>query len=117
MPVKAMTILYLFAVSITWSSRMEPPGSAMYCTPDLRARSTLSPKGKNASLPQVTPLWVAIQASFLRSQDLGAHLEDLLPLSVSQDIVILVGNVNIDGVVPVRRLMMVDELKAPGPSG
>ena len=64
MPVKAMTILYLFAVSMTWSSRMEPPGSAMYCTPDLRARSTLSPKGKKASLPQVTPLWVAIQAFF-----------------------------------------------------
>ena len=43
---------------------MEPPGSAMYCTPDFRARSTLSPKGKKASDPQVTPDWVAIQAFF-----------------------------------------------------
>ena len=55
MPVKHMVMLYLSAVSMTWSSRMEPPGSAMYCTPDLRARSTLSPKGKKASEPTVTP--------------------------------------------------------------
>ncbi len=64
MPVKAMTMLYLFAVAMTWSSRIEPPGSAMYCTPDLCARSTLSPKGKKASEPQVTPLCEAIQAFF-----------------------------------------------------
>ena len=56
MPVKAMTMPYLSAVAITWSSRMEPPGSAIYWTPDFLARSTLSPKGKNASEPTVTPL-------------------------------------------------------------
>ena len=55
---------YLLAVAMTWSSRMEPPGSAMYCTPDFLARSTLSPKGKKASEPQVTPDWSAIQAFF-----------------------------------------------------
>ena len=50
-----MTIPYLSAVSMTWSSRMEPPGCTIYCTPDCLARSTLSPKGKNASEPRVTP--------------------------------------------------------------
>ena len=64
MPVKHMHMPYLSAVSITLSSRMEPPGSAIYCTPDFRARSTLSPKGKKASLPTVTPDWVAIQAFY-----------------------------------------------------
>ena len=64
MPVKAMTMPYLSAVAMTWSSRMEPPGSAMKLTPLFRARSTLSPKGKKASLPTVTPDWVAIQAFF-----------------------------------------------------
>ena len=43
---------------------MEPPGWAMYCTPDFRARSTLSPKGKKASEPTVTPDIRAIQAAF-----------------------------------------------------
>ena len=56
MPVKAMTTLYLLAVSITWSSRTEPPGWTIYWTPDRRARSTLSPKGKKASEPKVTPV-------------------------------------------------------------
>ena len=55
---------YLLAVAMTWSSRMLPPGSTMYCTQLFRARSTLSPKGKNASLLTVTPDWVAIYAFF-----------------------------------------------------
>ena len=36
----------------------------MYCTPDLRARSTLSPNGKNASEPTVTPVLFATHAFF-----------------------------------------------------
>src|SRR5699024_2380539 len=43
MPVKAMAMLYLSQVAMTWSSRMEPPGWAMTVTPDLWARSMLSP--------------------------------------------------------------------------
>ena len=64
MPVKHMVMPYLSAVSITWSSRMLPPGWTMYCTPLFRARSTLSPKGKKASEPQVTPVSPAIQDFF-----------------------------------------------------
>ena len=59
-----MVMPYLSAVWMTWSSRMLPPGWTMYSTPLFRARSTLSPKGKNASEPQVTPLCLAIQAFF-----------------------------------------------------
>ena len=55
---------YLLQVAMTWSSRMEPPGWTMYCTPLLRARSTLSPKGKKASEPTVTPDWRAIHSFF-----------------------------------------------------
>ena len=64
MPVNAIVMPYLFAVSITLSSRMEPPGCTMYSTPDLRARSTLSPNGKNASEPTVTPVFLAIHSFF-----------------------------------------------------
>ena len=60
----AITMPYLLAVSMTWSSRMEPPGSTMYWTPDFLARSTLSPKGKKASEPTVTPDWRAIHSFF-----------------------------------------------------
>lgn len=56
MPVKAMAMPYLSQVSMTLSSRMEPPGWAMNSTPDLWARSMLSPKGKKASLPRATPV-------------------------------------------------------------
>ena len=38
MPVKHMTMPYLSQVSITLSSRMEPPGSATYWTPLFLAR-------------------------------------------------------------------------------
>ena len=55
---------YRSAVSITLSSRMEPPGCTMNSAPDRLARCTLSPKGKKASLPTVIPRWVAIQARF-----------------------------------------------------
>ena len=49
-------------------------------TPLLLARSTLSPKGKKASEPTVTPVWVCDPGFlFLRGQGLGLHLEDLLP--------------------------------------
>jgi len=64
MPVKHMVMPYLSAAAMTWSSRMDPPGWTMYCTPLFRARSTLSPKGKKASDPQVTPVSCAIQAFF-----------------------------------------------------
>ncbi len=63
-PVKHMVMLYLSQVSITLSSRMEPPGCATYCTPERLARSMLSPNGKNASLPSETPLKVASHAFF-----------------------------------------------------
>ena len=41
-----MAMPYLSQAAITLSSRMEPPAWAMYSTPLLWARSTLSPKGK-----------------------------------------------------------------------
>ena len=46
----AIAIPYLLQVSITLSSRIEPPGCAMYSTPLLCALSMLSPKGKNADV-------------------------------------------------------------------
>ena len=56
MPLNAITMPYLSQVSMTCPSRMEPPGSTMAVTPERRARSMLSPKGKNASLPRQTPV-------------------------------------------------------------
>ena len=64
---KAITILYLLAVSITWSSRMLPPGSATYLTPLSFPRSMLSPKGKKASLPKVTPSTLSKYSRFSAS--------------------------------------------------
>ena len=55
MPVNAIAIPYLLQQSITVSSRIEPPGSAIYETPLLCARSMLSSNGKNASDPKDTP--------------------------------------------------------------
>ena len=54
MPVKAMTMPCLSQQSMTASSRMEPPGSATYRTPERKARSMLSEKGKKASEPRAT---------------------------------------------------------------
>ena len=54
MPVKAMTMSFLSHSAMTRSSRMEPPGSAIYLTPEANARLILSLKGKKASLPRAT---------------------------------------------------------------
>ena len=62
--VNAMVIPYLSQVSITWSSRTEPPACAMYSTPLLCARSMLSPNGKKASDPSETPFIVSNHARF-----------------------------------------------------
>ena len=64
MPVKAMTMPRRLHSSITASSRMEPPGSAMYFTPDFAARLMLSENGKNASEPSATFFCAARKASF-----------------------------------------------------
>ena len=64
MPVNAITMPYLSAVSMTLSSRMLPPGSATYLTPLWAARSMLSPKGKKASLPRETPPTPARKSRF-----------------------------------------------------
>ena len=64
MPVNAIVIPYLSQVSMTLSSRTEPPAWAMYSTPLLCARSMLSPKGKKASEPNDTPFSVSSQARF-----------------------------------------------------
>ena len=45
----------LSAHAITSSSRIDPPGSAMYETPLAYARSILSLNGKKASEPSETP--------------------------------------------------------------
>ena len=57
-------MLYLLQVSITLSSRIDPPGSAIYVTPLLCARSMLSPNGKNASDPSATPVSLSSHALF-----------------------------------------------------
>ena len=75
-----MTMPYLSQVSITLSSRMEPPGWAIYRTPLRCARSMLSPKGKNASEPDG---------------------EELFPYTLGQYIHAIVRDVHVDGVVPV----------------
>ena len=59
-----MVMPYLSQVSITWSSRTEPPVCAMYATPLLCARSILSPNGKKASDPNDTPFMVSSHARF-----------------------------------------------------
>ena len=47
----------LSQAAITLSSRILPPGWAMTVTPDLCARSMLSPKGKKASEPSATSVF------------------------------------------------------------
>ncbi len=56
MPVNAMAIPYLLHLSITTSSLIDPPGSAIYITPLLCALSMLSSNGKKASEPSETPV-------------------------------------------------------------
>ena len=64
MPVNAIAISYLLQHSITASSLTEPPGSAIYFTPLLCARSILSENGKNASEPSVTSVSLSNHARF-----------------------------------------------------
>ena len=64
MPQNAIAMPYLLQVSITCASRMEPPGCTMAVTPLRRARSMLSPNGKKASLPRLTPVTASSQARF-----------------------------------------------------
>ena len=47
--------LLLFQILGVYPSRMEPPGCAMYLTPEALARLMLSGKGKKASEPRETP--------------------------------------------------------------
>ena len=62
---------YLLQVSMTCWSRIEPPGWTMAVTPERRARSMLSPKGKKASEPRQTPVtW--LRYSFFSSAVRGA---------------------------------------------
>ena len=49
MPVKAMAIPNVFAVSITISSLIDPPGCIIAVIPAWAANSTQSGKGKKAS--------------------------------------------------------------------
>ena len=48
---------------------------------------------------------------FLRGQDLGADLKGVLPHAVGQHVLILVGGVDVNGVVPVRAADVVHELQ------
>ena len=58
-------------VSMTLSSRIEPPGSATYFTPLLCARSILSPNGKNASDPSATSVFLSSHARFSSAVNTG----------------------------------------------
>ena len=103
MPVKAMTMPYLSQVSMTLSSRMEPPGWAIYCTPLLRcAARCCRQRGRRRRSPRTRRSCVAIQAFFssLVSAS-GLDGEGVLPHAVGQHVLILVGDVDVDGVVPV----------------
>ena len=82
---------------------MDPPGSAIKLTPDLCARSMLSPKGKKASEPRDTPVrGVQPGPPFLAGQGFRPGGEDLLPRAVGQHVLVFVGDIYIDGVVPIR---------------
>ena len=54
--VVGLSLIHILQVSITCWSRMEPPGCTMAVTPERRARSMLSPKGKKAAEPRHTPV-------------------------------------------------------------
>lgn len=60
----AASSFYMLQHSMTASSRTDPPGSAMYSTPLLCARSMLSLNGKKASEPKVTPFIWSSHARF-----------------------------------------------------
>ena len=49
---------------------------------------------------------------FLGGQDLGLDLEGVLPHAVGQDVLVFVGGVDVDGVVPVGAADVVHELEA-----
>ena len=87
MPQNAIAMPYLLQVSMTCWSRMEPPGWTMAVTPERRARSMLSPKGKNASEPRQTPVtWLRYSFFFLSGQRLGLTGEGLGPDVVTDDV-------------------------------
>ena len=93
---------YLLQVSITCWSRMEPPASTMAVTPLRCARSMLSPKGKNASLPK-TYAGDFAQPFFLLSfgQRFGLFGKGFGPDIVADNIFRRIAQINVDGVVAV----------------
>ena len=97
-----MVMPYLSQVSITWSSRTEPPACAMYSTPLLCARSILSPNGKKASEPNDTPFMVSSHARFSsRVSTFRFFCEELLPDAVSQNIFMIVTDIDINCIITI----------------
>ena len=73
MPVNAMTMPYLSAVAMTWSSRMEPPGSAMYADAGLSGPLHIVAEGEEGiGAHSDAGLRGDPRLLFLRGQRLGA---------------------------------------------
>ena len=113
MPVNAIAMPYLLQVSITWSSRMEPPGCAMYGNAGLVSRARRCRRtGKKASEPTVTSgLLCNPRLLLLQRQNLRLDLEGLLPYALCQYVLVLVGDIDINRIVAVRTADVVDKLQ------
>ncbi len=112
MPENAITMPYLLAVSMTCRRGWSRPALRCTVTPDWRARSTLSPKGKKASLPTVTPVRACDPgASFPRRSDGAGCSVKVSATRRRQHVLLLVGGVDVDGVVAVGTADVVEELQ------
>ena len=87
------------------------------CRPALRYRirrsflalSMLSPNGKKASLPRETPLMESRYSLLFLCKRLRFFCEQGLPYAVLQDILVLVPQVDVDGIIAVRSGHIVSE--------
>ena len=81
MPVNAIVMPYLLQTSITLSSRIEPPGCAMYCTPLLCALSMLSPdiRGKkrnaNVSAARQMTMYIIREVTGMSMEAIGQEFQ------------------------------------------
>lgn len=86
MPVNAMAMPYLFADSMTLSSRMEPPGSAMQATPDLRALNVVAEREERVGSDRHALHLRDPRLLLLARQRLGLLREHTLPLAFVQHV-------------------------------
>lgn len=103
MPVNAMAMPYLLHVSMTLSSRIEPPGCCnKFYAALVRALNVVAEREERVAATE-TPLNVASQAAFSsRVNTSGFSVKNCCQTPSAQHVVMLLTDVHVNGVVAVR---------------